>query len=563
MNNFHSLGLPDDLLHALHAMQFNCPTPIQAQTIPSALEGRDILGSAQTGTGKTGAFSIPLIAYLMTHTTKTAIVLTPTRELAVQVLQAIKTMQGKKSSFRSVLLIGGDAMFKQLTRLREKPRLIVGTPGRVNDHLERGSLRLDQTGFMVLDEMDRMLDMGFSIQLERIAKHIPDNRQTLMFSATMNKTVMKIAENYLNNALRVSVGSTSKPTDNVKQELLRTTEPEKYGLLLDQMDLYSGSMIVFVKTKFGAEKLAVKLRGHGHAADAIHGDLRQRSRDQVIKNFRSQKTRILVATDIAARGLDISHVECVVNFDLPQCPEDYIHRIGRTGRAGATGVAVNFLTPQDHIKWKNICRLLNPQKDSKDTFHDNRSHSRSSGNRFPRDRSRDNIRKKSFSRSDFNAPFKQKSSGEETSSRAFPTKASSQKDKHPRDRKSFEKRSDVNHRSERFSSPDAPRDRKSFEKRSDASHRSEKTSFPSRDRKSFEKNDTHRKAQGSSAASNGRKKSEKKFDITHKDRASSFKGTDKPLKDRKGFSPFKNKTKSGQKDETRAVKNFKKGPKRP
>lgn len=360
MDHFNSLSLPDTLLHALKAMQFHTPTPIQAKTIPSALEGHDILGSAQTGTGKTAAFSIPLVAYLLSNLTKTALVLTPTRELAVQVLETLKNLMGKKSSLRASLLIGGDSMFKQLTQLKQGPRLIVGTPGRVNDHLERGTLKLDQTGFLVLDEMDRMLDMGFLVQLEKIINFIPKEHQTLMFSATMSPHVIKVAEKYLNKAIRISVGSTTSPTEKVKQEIVRTSENEKYGVLLDQLNQHPGSIIVFVKTKFGTEKLATRLRHEGHKADAIHGDLRQRSRDQVIRSFRSQKNRILVATDVAARGLDIPHLECVINYDLPQCPEDYIHRIGRTGRAGSDGIAVSLITSQDNLKWKNICRLLNP-----------------------------------------------------------------------------------------------------------------------------------------------------------------------------------------------------------
>lgn len=360
MENFHSLGLPESILHSLKLMDFHKPTPIQAQTIPAALQGLDILGSAQTGTGKTAAYGIPLVSYLLNNPYNSALVLAPTRELALQVLDMLNKLLGEKSGIRSVLLIGGDSMPKQLKFLHGKPRLFVGTPGRVNDHLARGSLKLDKTSFLVLDETDRMLDMGFTAQLNKITQFLPEQRQTLMFSATMAPNIVKVAQSYLKDAVRVSVGSTTTPTDKIKQEILHTSEPEKYDILAEQLDgLNGGSCIIFVKTKYGAEKLARKLCANGHDADAIHGDLRQRSRERVIKAFRDGRSRFLVATDIAARGLDIPSIECVINYDLPQCPEDYIHRIGRTGRAGVEGKAISLVTSQDGLKWKNICRLIN------------------------------------------------------------------------------------------------------------------------------------------------------------------------------------------------------------
>ncbi|MCX7337829.1 MAG: DEAD/DEAH box helicase [Alphaproteobacteria bacterium] len=393
MENFSTLGLPEEILHALNAMQFQTPTPIQAQTIPPALLGHDILGTAQTGTGKTAAYGIPLVAYLMNNPFATALVLTPTRELAGQVLSALKLLlgerRGKRGPIATTLLIGGDSMFNQLKELRNKPRLIVGTPGRINDHLSRGSLSLRDTGFLVLDETDRMLDMGFSIQLDAIAEHLPQKRQTLMFSATMPPEIIKMAKNYLKDAIRISIGSTTTAVDKIKQEIVRTTENEKYALLLAQLDKLSadGSYIIFVKTKQNTERLADKLCDHGYSADAIHGDLRQRNRERVINAFRAGRNRILVATDIAARGLDIPHIECVVNYDLPQCPEDYIHRIGRTGRAGAEGRSVSFITSQDSAKWRSICNLMNPgeKNDSRHMqLHPGRGHS-GGGQRDARD----------------------------------------------------------------------------------------------------------------------------------------------------------------------------------
>lgn len=361
MQNFNELNLPQPLMQALERMQYSTPTPIQAQAIPLALAGKDLLGSAQTGTGKTAAFGIPLVAKLMNNPRGSALVLTPTRELADQVIEIMNQLLGKYSTIRSALLIGGESMPKQIQALRGRPRLIVGTPGRVIDHLERGTLMLHDTNFLVLDETDRMLDMGFGIQLDKIMKFLKaPQRQTLLFSATLPDNIVKIANKYLTNPVRISVGSTTKAMDTIQQEIIRTTDGEKYAQLLKLLNERQGSIIVFVKTKFGADKLADKLNRLKHNSDAIHGDLRQSKRDRVIDNFRERKIRILVATDIAARGLDIPHIEHVVNYDLPQCPEDYIHRIGRTGRAGAEGAAVSLITPTDHDKWKAIHKLMNP-----------------------------------------------------------------------------------------------------------------------------------------------------------------------------------------------------------
>ncbi|MFN5589283.1 MAG: DEAD/DEAH box helicase [Holosporales bacterium] len=363
MTDFQSFGLPERLLQAITRVGFTTPTPIQAQTIPLALAGRDILGSAQTGTGKTAAFGLPILAGLMNQPEATALILTPTRELAGQVLAALTPLI-PIAGIRTALLIGGDSMQKQLRQLSQRPRLVVGTPGRVNDHLERNTLRLDKTAFFVLDETDRMLDMGFGVQIERIGKLLPKQRQTLLFSATMPANIVNLSAKYMSNPERVAVGSTTTPAAKIQQELIRTTDGEKYGKLMEQVGQRDGSIIIFVKTKHGTERLAEKLTKGGHHADAIHGDLRQRQREKVIQDFRDKKYRILVATDVAARGLDIPHIAHVVNYDLPQCPEDYIHRIGRTARAGAEGAAVNLLTPADGAKWKAIHRLIHGKDDA-------------------------------------------------------------------------------------------------------------------------------------------------------------------------------------------------------
>lgn len=362
MQNFDSLGLPSYLMQALAHMKFTTPTPIQAAAIPPALEGKDVLGSAQTGTGKTGAFGIPLIAKLLNNPRGSALVMTPTRELAVQVMTMLEQLLGADSGINTALLIGGESMPKQFSQLRRRPRLIVGTPGRINDHLTRGTCKLTDTSFLVLDETDRMLDMGFGIQIDAIVKHLPPVRQTLMFSATFPANIVNMSKKYMADPVRVEVGSNNTPIAKIKQEVITVSEADKYGQLQVQLQQREGSIIVFMQTKFGADKMAVKLRALNHRADAIHGNLNQRQRDRVIADFRAQKCRILVATDIAARGLDIPHIEHVINYDMPQCPEDYIHRIGRTGRNGKEGAAVNLLTGKDNGKWKAIQRLLNPNE---------------------------------------------------------------------------------------------------------------------------------------------------------------------------------------------------------
>ena len=358
MKNFEGFGLSETLNVALSRMNFKEPTPIQAQAIPLALQGRDILGSAQTGTGKTGAFAIPLIESLLNNPRGMALVLLPTRELAKQVLDAIHQMLGHQSGIKTAFIIGGEPMGKQFSQLRARPRIIVGTPGRINDHLRRGTMMLHDAGFLVLDETDRMLDMGFGVQLEEIFKFMPEKRQTLMFSATLPKEIIAISEKYLNNPERVSMGATNTVAKNIQQEIIRINHAEKYTELVKQLHERNGTVIIFSKTKFGTEKMAQKLNRDGFDADALHGDLKQTRRTRVMDSFRKKKFRILVATDIAARGLDVPHIEHVINYDLPQVAEDYIHRMGRTARAGACGSALCFISPEEGRKWRAIEELL-------------------------------------------------------------------------------------------------------------------------------------------------------------------------------------------------------------
>jgi len=366
MKNFDSLGLSPVLAQNLAKMNYTTPTPIQAEAIPLAMMGRDVMGSAQTGTGKTAAYAIPAVEHLMNNDMSTALILTPTRELGKQVMDIMNQMLGYKNSIKSAFIIGGEPMRKQFQQLERRPRLIVGTPGRINDHLERGSLDLNKADFLVLDETDRMLDMGFSVQLDRIFKYMPKERQTLMFSATLPPEIMRMSKSYLTNPERIAVGSTIEAPKAITQQVIKIDDGAKYDELARQLNDRDGTVIMFVKTKFGTERMAKRLRSEGFEAEAIHGDLKQSRRERVIRDYRAKKFRILVATDVVARGLDIPHIKHVVNYDLPQVPEDFIHRIGRTARAGEQGEALSFVTPKEGRKWHAIEMLMDPDKVAND-----------------------------------------------------------------------------------------------------------------------------------------------------------------------------------------------------
>ena len=358
--NFIDLEIENKLKKSIELANFKTPTPIQSRSIPISLTGRDILGTAQTGTGKTLAFTIPMINKLIKDKQAMALIVCPTRELATQVMQTVLKLNVREIGIGNALLIGGESMQKQLKKLKKRARIIIGTPGRINDHLERKSLNLSKVNYLVLDETDRMLDMGFTPQIELILKFIPKNHQTLLFSATLPNNILKISQKYLNNPERISVGSLSTPIEKIKQESLEIAQDKKYHELINQLIERNGSILVFVKTKHGADKIVKRLKYDGHKADAIHGNLRQSKRDRVITGFRNGNSRILIATDVAARGLDIPIIQHVINYDLPQVPEDYIHRIGRTGRAGKEGSSLTFLTPSDRSMWNSISKLIDP-----------------------------------------------------------------------------------------------------------------------------------------------------------------------------------------------------------
>jgi superfamily II DNA/RNA helicase len=376
--NFNQFALNPALQTSLVNMKFETPTPIQAMAIPFALEGRDILGSAQTGTGKTAAFCVPMINFMLENPAAHALVMLPTRELAAQVHDVARQMIGYENSkgpngIKTALLIGGEPIGKQYAQLERRPRLIVGTPGRINDHLRSNGDLVDRVAFVVLDEADRMLDMGFAPQIDSILSETALERQTLMFSATFPDNIVKFSKQYLNNPERVSAGVQSKPGENIEQESLFVAQEQKYDELQLQLQKREGSVIIFVRTQHGADKLAAKLNKDEHRSDAIHGGLRQRQRDRVIASFRKSHTRILVATDVASRGLDVPHIEHVINYDLPQVAEDYVHRIGRTARAGAKGQAVSFIAPGEKHLWRDIERMLNPGAPDSDRREGGRS----------------------------------------------------------------------------------------------------------------------------------------------------------------------------------------------
>ena len=360
MKNFSELSLNTSLMQSLERMHFKIPTPIQVQAIPPALLGKDILGTAQTGTGKTLCYGIACINKLLNEKESSALIICPTRELAIQVGDVLMGLIGNKININAAVLIGGQSIQKQLKQLSRRPRLIIGTPGRLNDHLNRKTLHLHKIIFLVLDETDRMLDMGFAPQIEQILKFVPRKHQTLLFSATLPHNIIKIAEKYLNTPIRISVGSTTTPIDKIKQEIIKLDEVDKYNQLLDQLHKREGSILVFVKTKHGADKMVKRLRKDGHQCDCMHGNLRQSKRQRTLIDFRSGKVRILISTELAARGLDVPSIQHVINYHLPQVPEDFIHRIGRTARAGAEGSALTFITPADAQMWYAIQNLINP-----------------------------------------------------------------------------------------------------------------------------------------------------------------------------------------------------------
>ena len=374
MHSFSEYRLSDNLNKSLRDLRFNKPTEIQSKTIPLGIEGSDILASAETGSGKTASYLIPLINKISKEGKVSGLILTPTRELAQQVSEVCNSLLGYKSNINLALIVGGASMQNQLVQLKKRPKIIIGTPGRINDLLEKKSLILKYFNYFVLDEADRMLDMGFQDQVEKIIQYLPIKRQSLLFSATLPKEIIKLSSKYLKNPVRVNVKENKVIKTQIKQKVLNTKTEMKYDQLVDEISLRKGSILIFVRTKYSTEKLKKRLKKDTVKSLALHGDLRQNKRSRILKDFRDDKFRILIATDIASRGLDVPHIEHVINYDLPQVPEDFIHRIGRTARAGSVGEAVSFVTPNDKRMWKSIEKLMenlkNPDhKNQEDSKH--------------------------------------------------------------------------------------------------------------------------------------------------------------------------------------------------
>src|SRR6056297_492415 len=358
------MGLPGPLVKKLADEGITNPTPIQTHAIPHALDGHDVLGLAQTGTGKTAAFGLPLLAKLMElrgkpdPKTVRSLILAPTRELAGQIRDALIPLVAG-TPIKVGIVVGGVGISPQIKRLERGIDVLVATPGRLLDLLDRRALRLDQTRFLVLDEADQMLDLGFIHALRKIAGLLPDERQTMLFSATMPKQMEEIAASYLTHPKRVQVSPPGKAADKVTQEVHFIAKAEKPELLIELLDKHRDELaLVFGRTKHGSDKLAKRLEAAGFAVAAIHGNKSQGQRDRALKAFRAGEVRVLVATDVAARGLDIPDVKHVYNYELPNVPENYIHRIGRTARAGRDGCAVAFCAPDEMCELKDIQKVM-------------------------------------------------------------------------------------------------------------------------------------------------------------------------------------------------------------
>jgi ATP-dependent RNA helicase RhlE len=367
ITQFSQFSISDALMARINANQFTIPTPVQAAAIPPALEGRDVLATAQTGTGKTLSFLIPIIEMLQKPESQRmeglgaqALIVLPTRELAMQVEKAFRAIRSNNTQ-TVALVVGGMSEHTQLDSIRRGARLIVATPGRLEDYLKRKLVRLGEVRILVLDEVDRMLDMGFEPAIRRIASMIPAQHQTLCYSATLEGKVKDVARNYLKDPVRIEIGSTMKPAENVELRAFSVDSDKKQELLEHLLMAEKGSFLVFVRTKHGADRVARRLTRSGHAAVQIHGDRSQAQRNQALRNFSEGRHRVLVATDVAARGIDVANVAHVVNYDLPKVAEDFVHRVGRTGRASAKGIASTFAGPGERNDLRKIERALSIQ----------------------------------------------------------------------------------------------------------------------------------------------------------------------------------------------------------
>ena len=352
--SFYGLGIAPQLLDFLARMKFHTPTPIQHKAIPLALEGQDVIGIAQTGTGKTLAFGIPMIQRLAQKKGR-GLVLVPTRELALQVHQHLLKLDPR---LRLAVLIGGASMYHQIQELNRHPRILIATPGRLIDHMEQRRVSLHDVEILVLDEADRMLDMGFAPQIQTILRTLPRERQTMLFSATMPQEIMRLATFYMKLPVHVEIAKSGTVAEKITQEIFIVKKEAKKDLLVKLLAQHHGSVLLFSRTKIGAMKITRFLREMKHRAAEIHSDRSLVQRREALEGFRSGRYRVLVATDIASRGIDVSGIELVINYDLPDESGNYVHRIGRTGRAGVQGHAITFATPEQGKDVREIEKLM-------------------------------------------------------------------------------------------------------------------------------------------------------------------------------------------------------------
>lgn len=359
IESFSNLQLPLPLSQSLQKMKFETPTPVQAGVIPEAMLGKDILATAQTGTGKTAAFGIPMLSMLFENKRKNALILAPTRELAAQIHQVLKQL-GQGMNLRGALVVGGESFRRQVDEMSRNIDYIIATPGRLNDHLQERTVDLSHADMIVFDEVDRMLDMGFIPQIRAIMRFVPTDRQTMLFSATLPNEILSLANSFLNKPVRIAIGDVKAQAPDVKEVTIQTTQIGKNDVLLKEMEAREGRILVFARTQSRTERVARMLYQKGHDVTLLHGGRSQAQRKQALESFRAGTRRIMVATDLAGRGIDVPNIEHVINYDLPQSREDYVHRIGRTGRMGKSGHALNLVTPAD-IEGEEIISGVKPK----------------------------------------------------------------------------------------------------------------------------------------------------------------------------------------------------------
>jgi ATP-dependent RNA helicase RhlE len=355
---FKTYALAPEIHAALEKMNFSTPTPVQEQTIPAALDGRDVISLAETGSGKTLAYLAPTLTAVLKNPKSRVLVLAPTRELAVQIGTVIRDLAVCTKKISSIVVIGGASMDQQVRALRNNVPFIVATPGRLMDHIRSRNVDLRSITHLIIDEADRMFDMGFAPQVNEIVRRLSAERQTMLFSATFPKEVRGLAEKILKNPLEIEVRKNERPPIVIEQKMLEVTSDQKNDKTLDLVNAASGSVVIFTRTKNRTDRLAKYLEEYGVKVTRIHGDRSQGQRNKSIQDFKAGLVKVLVATDIAARGLDVPSISDVINYDLPQNPDDYIHRIGRTGRAGNEGQSLTLVTTEDHNNWNYLARKM-------------------------------------------------------------------------------------------------------------------------------------------------------------------------------------------------------------